>query len=217
MSFDSFTSPRRVWTHQCYRDGEFPFDEQEFGSALDIASECFHSKGAETPRCPPGSVHIPYSLHALWPKDLTPISRSYTYKLYWFRIKDWVWNKTFHASGSFAQLLSKPQQFYIWATAQHCSQGNPARLTYLSSPDTGGYLQTSKFWIHLLCLLQGSNFQSETMSLDFNVCQGSKNSFSIFRDATSLGHSPPLIDLFICFISSQVSRESKLDPCYRTL
>ncbi|XP_058571982.1 LOW QUALITY PROTEIN: neuroblastoma breakpoint family member 6-like [Neofelis nebulosa] len=39
----------------CYqpcRDGTFPSDEQEFGSALDVACECSHSKGDETP---PGS------------------------------------------------------------------------------------------------------------------------------------------------------------------
>ncbi|XP_053748129.1 neuroblastoma breakpoint family member 6-like [Panthera pardus] len=39
----------------CYqpcKDGTFPSDEQKFGSALDVACECSHSKGDETP---PGS------------------------------------------------------------------------------------------------------------------------------------------------------------------
>ncbi|XP_046941214.1 LOW QUALITY PROTEIN: neuroblastoma breakpoint family member 6-like [Lynx rufus] len=38
--------------YQPYRDGTFPSDKQEFGSALDVACECSHSKGDETP---PGS------------------------------------------------------------------------------------------------------------------------------------------------------------------
>ncbi|XP_046941212.1 LOW QUALITY PROTEIN: neuroblastoma breakpoint family member 6-like [Lynx rufus] len=38
--------------YQPYRDGTFPSDKQEFGSALNVACECSHSKGDETP---PGS------------------------------------------------------------------------------------------------------------------------------------------------------------------
>ncbi|XP_044889310.1 neuroblastoma breakpoint family member 6-like isoform X1 [Felis catus] len=38
--------------YQPYRDGTFPSDKQEFGSALDVACECSHCKGDETP---PGS------------------------------------------------------------------------------------------------------------------------------------------------------------------
>ncbi|XP_073746827.1 NBPF family member NBPF6-like, partial [Callorhinus ursinus] len=38
---------------QSYRDGKFLFDEQEFGSTVDMANECSHSKGAITPRGPP--------------------------------------------------------------------------------------------------------------------------------------------------------------------
>uniref|UniRef100_A0A3Q7PYN3 Neuroblastoma breakpoint family member 1-like n=1 Tax=Callorhinus ursinus TaxID=34884 RepID=A0A3Q7PYN3_CALUR len=38
---------------QSYRDGKFLFDEPEFGSTLDMAYECSHSKGAITPRGPP--------------------------------------------------------------------------------------------------------------------------------------------------------------------
>ncbi|XP_045331072.1 neuroblastoma breakpoint family member 6-like [Leopardus geoffroyi] len=38
--------------YQPYRDGTFPSDKQEIGSALDVACECSHSKGDETP---PGS------------------------------------------------------------------------------------------------------------------------------------------------------------------
>ncbi|XP_035581888.1 putative neuroblastoma breakpoint family member 5 isoform X2 [Zalophus californianus] len=38
---------------QSYSAGEFPLDEQEFGSALDLACECSHTQGDETSRGPP--------------------------------------------------------------------------------------------------------------------------------------------------------------------
>ncbi|XP_077927895.1 NBPF family member NBPF6-like [Halichoerus grypus] len=40
---------------QSYSDGEFPLDEQEFGSALDLACACSHTQGDETPCGPPES------------------------------------------------------------------------------------------------------------------------------------------------------------------
>ncbi|GAB5575447.1 neuroblastoma breakpoint family member 6-like isoform X2 [Prionailurus iriomotensis] len=39
--------------YQPYRDGTFPSDKQEFGSALHVACECSHSKGDETPPSSP--------------------------------------------------------------------------------------------------------------------------------------------------------------------
>lgn len=48
---------------QSYSDGEFPFEEQEIGSALDVAREWSHTKGDETPCAAPGSVPIPCSSH----------------------------------------------------------------------------------------------------------------------------------------------------------
>lgn len=44
---------------QSYSDGEFPFEEQEIGSALDLAREWSHTKGEESPCAAPGSVPIP--------------------------------------------------------------------------------------------------------------------------------------------------------------
>ncbi|XP_047726879.1 neuroblastoma breakpoint family member 11-like isoform X2 [Prionailurus viverrinus] len=53
--------------YQPYRDGTFPSDKQEFGSALDVACECSHSKGDETPPSSPGELQeccrAPSSLH----------------------------------------------------------------------------------------------------------------------------------------------------------
>lgn len=57
------TKQERRDSGQSYRDGKFLFDEPEFGSTLDMAYECSHSKGAITPRGPPGGVHIPCSSH----------------------------------------------------------------------------------------------------------------------------------------------------------
>ncbi|XP_045670971.1 putative neuroblastoma breakpoint family member 5 [Ursus americanus] len=48
---------------QSYSDGEFPFEEQEIGSALDVAREWSHTKGDESPCGSPGSVPIPCSSH----------------------------------------------------------------------------------------------------------------------------------------------------------
>ncbi|XP_064443577.1 putative neuroblastoma breakpoint family member 5 [Mirounga angustirostris] len=42
---------------QSYSDGEFPLDEQEFGSALDLACECSHTQGDGT-RCGPSENRI---------------------------------------------------------------------------------------------------------------------------------------------------------------
>lgn len=52
-------------SNQCYSDRKFPFDDQELGSALDVAIEWSHSKGDETLRGLPGNNHISCSSHAV--------------------------------------------------------------------------------------------------------------------------------------------------------
>lgn len=54
---------------QSYSAGEFPLDEQEFGSALDFACECSHTQGDETSRGPPGSVHVVCSAHLVYTEE----------------------------------------------------------------------------------------------------------------------------------------------------
>lgn len=54
---------------QSYSDGEFPLDEQEFGSALDLACECSHTQGDETPCGPPGNVHVVCSAYFVYTEE----------------------------------------------------------------------------------------------------------------------------------------------------
>lgn len=54
---------------QSYSDGEFPLDEQEFGSALDLACECSHTQGDETLCGPPGNVHVVCSAYFVYTEE----------------------------------------------------------------------------------------------------------------------------------------------------